>query len=83
MSLLSRQPFWWIGSCSYTIYMIHFPMLWTFQWIFGPRFEGSIFLKAVAITACLLGAGLLTRYVERPFIKMRFSAAREPGAASA
>ena len=77
-SLLSTPVAQWFGSRSYTIYMVHFPVLIAAVELFGEaELQGNIALKAGMIALSLLLADLLTRFVELPMMRAR---RREPAA---
>jgi len=65
-SLLSSKPIAWLGDISYTLYMVHVPVLAAIALAAGPRITSSISLKGLAIGLALLIADILTRWVERP-----------------
>jgi peptidoglycan/LPS O-acetylase OafA/YrhL len=65
-SLLSSGPIAWLGEISYTLYMVHIPVFVGVALLVGARLSGSIPLKGAAILLALLGAHVLTRWVERP-----------------
>lgn len=65
-SLLSSKPAEWLGRISYTLYMVHVPVLAGIALVFGARINASVGLKVVAIALALLAAEALTRFVERP-----------------
>lgn len=65
-SLLSSKPAAWLGGISYTLYMVHVPVLVAMTAIFGTRMNASVGLKTGAIVAALAMASILTVTVERP-----------------
>ncbi|CAN5405127.1 acyltransferase [soil metagenome] len=65
-SLLSSRPAAWLGSISYTLYMVHVPVLVAMTAVFGSRMTASVGLKGGTIVAALAMASILTVAVERP-----------------
>ncbi|MFA5965303.1 MAG: acyltransferase [Sphingomonas sp.] len=65
-SLLSSRPIAWLGSISYTLYMVHIPVLVAMALVFGDRINASIGLKGIAIALAIAAASALTILVERP-----------------
>lgn len=62
---LARQPFQWLGSRSFSLYLIHVPVIFAAAIALG----GTPSLPAilvVALTACLVVAEVFHRLVERP-----------------
>jgi peptidoglycan/LPS O-acetylase OafA/YrhL len=55
--LLAWRPFVWLGTLSYSLYVWHFPVIWTF----GHKRV----LVALAVTLCV--SWLSYRFIERPF----------------
>jgi peptidoglycan/LPS O-acetylase OafA/YrhL len=54
----------WLGSRSFSLYLVHHPIVLAFAYGFhAPSF---VMLLALAVPASLLGAELLHRVVERP-----------------
>lgn len=64
--LLSSRPAQWLGAISFTLYMVHIPVLLMALLIFGASFEGNPPAKLVAFGMALALATLLTRFVEIP-----------------
>ena len=79
-SLLSSGPIAWLGEISYTLYMVHIPVFVGVALLVGARLSGSIPLKGAAILLALLGAHLLTRWVERPAMALGRRLRRPPAA---
>jgi peptidoglycan/LPS O-acetylase OafA/YrhL len=77
-SLLSSKPIAWLGSVSYTLYMVHIPVLVAVALVAGARISSSIPLKGLAIGLALLFADLLTRLVERPAMILGRNLRRQP-----
>lgn len=71
-SLLSSPIAQWFGSRSYTIYMVHFPVMIAAIVLFGEsQLQGNIAIKAGMIAVSLLLADLLTRFVELPLMRSK------------
>ncbi|MDB5673237.1 MAG: acyltransferase 3 [Sphingomonas bacterium] len=66
-TLLSAAPFQAIGRWSYSIYLLHFPILTLVGLTFGSA-AGSIALKAVVVLVTVALSALTYRYVERPLM---------------
>jgi len=82
-SLLSSRPFVWLGSISYSLYLIHVPVL-VAMYVFVGGDRGNPLIRPVALILALAVATLLTRWVERPAMRAgRRLAARRSRAAPA
>jgi peptidoglycan/LPS O-acetylase OafA/YrhL len=69
--LFSTAPFQALGGWSYSIYLLHIPVLLAAERMFGiDRVASSIPLKLVIIFTCLFAAALSYRFVEMPFINL-------------
>jgi peptidoglycan/LPS O-acetylase OafA/YrhL len=66
-TLLSTAPFQAIGRWSYSIYLLHFPVLTLVGLALGSV-AGSIALKALVVTVTIALSALTYRYVERPLM---------------
>ena len=66
-SVLSSRPAHWLGSRSYSLYLIHEPLLVTIAFAMGGRPNVALFLLIV-IPSALLVAELFWRAVENPAI---------------
>lgn len=81
---LSTAPMQWLGSRSFSLYLVHHPIVLALAYGFhAPSF---VTLLALAVPASLLGAELLHRVVERPCHRLARTvgaqvAARTTGAA--
>jgi peptidoglycan/LPS O-acetylase OafA/YrhL len=70
-SLFSSQIAQWGGTRSYTIYMVHFPVLLAGVMIFGEAsLQGNIGLKVGLVGLSLVLADVLTRFVELPGMRL-------------
>jgi peptidoglycan/LPS O-acetylase OafA/YrhL len=68
---LSTRPFQLLGSWSYAIYLIHWPLLLLFVQVFGERaLQGNIALKACIVLLTLILAAVSYRCIELPFIRL-------------
>jgi peptidoglycan/LPS O-acetylase OafA/YrhL len=64
---LSLRPLVWLGTISYSLYLWHFPVLIALG-VWGPAGrQGSLLLRAFAVSLAVVAACVSTRYVERPF----------------
>lgn len=75
-SLFSSAPLRLLGRLSYTIYLVHVPVLKAFVVYFGARLDGSVPLKATAVVCCLVAAYCLHLAVERPAMTLGSRLAR-------
>jgi peptidoglycan/LPS O-acetylase OafA/YrhL len=66
-TLLSTAPFQAIGRWSYSIYLLHFPIITLVGLTFGSA-AGSIALKALVVLVTVALSALTYRYVERPLM---------------
>ncbi len=66
-TLLSTAPFQAIGRWSYSIYLLHFPMLALVGLTLGNP-AGSVALKALVVMVTVAVSALTYRYVERPLM---------------
>jgi peptidoglycan/LPS O-acetylase OafA/YrhL len=65
-SLLSTPPIAWLGRISYTLYMVHVPVLVAVLLVAGDRINNSLTLKGATVALAMLAATALSRWVERP-----------------
>ncbi|MDB6134129.1 MAG: acyltransferase [Verrucomicrobiales bacterium] len=64
-SLLSTTPLQWLGRWSYSIYMLHKPVMWGFIVIYGNRLDGSIPIKMSIIIITLLLSAVTYEFIEK------------------
>lgn len=65
-SLLATAPLQWLGAISYTLYMIHIPVLAAAQALLGTRIDANAGAKLAILAISIAAAALLTLAVERP-----------------
>lgn len=65
-ALLSVRPLTWLGDISYSLYLVHWPILMLPVAATGYMHSLPLWLRVVAATACVPLAWLLYRYVEQP-----------------
>ncbi|MCX2712481.1 acyltransferase family protein [Mycolicibacterium sp. J2] len=65
-AVLSVRPLTWLGDISYSLYLVHWPVLMLPVAATGYMQPLPLWLRAVAATACIPLAWLLYRYVEQP-----------------
>lgn len=76
-SALSSRPIAWLGRISYSLYMVHVPVLVVLALIFGSM--NGLLPKLAAVLLSLVAAEALTRWVERPGMSTgRYLLARFP-----
>lgn len=63
-TLLERRTPQWLGRVSYSLYLVHVPLLATLVYLWGT--ENWLLAVTVGLPASLLLAGLFHRYVEAP-----------------
>jgi len=77
--VLDNAPLQWLGTRSYSIYLLHLPVItwvyWPIQTTSRPEFL-QLAVTSVALTA--LGAALLHRYVEQPALRLRARGGPQP-----
>jgi peptidoglycan/LPS O-acetylase OafA/YrhL len=66
-TFLSNAPFQAIGRWSYSIYLLHFPILTLVGLTLGNP-AGSVVLKALVVLATVALSALTYRYVELPLM---------------
>jgi peptidoglycan/LPS O-acetylase OafA/YrhL len=64
--LLALRPVQWLGDVSYSLYLVHWPLLVLPTMIWPTLPYAS---RLLAVPAGLLVAALLNRFVERPFLR--------------
>ena len=74
--LLSTRPLAWLGSCSYSLYLIHLPIVVAIsQKVVGPRFGQGLpafaALTAIVVPLSLVGAWFFAQVFEFPFLRHR------------
>lgn len=69
--LLQSSPLVWLGDCSYSLYLWHWPIL-VFSGQLWPDRGWHVTIAIVAV--CLMTGRLSWRYVEEPFRRMRMHA---------
>lgn len=65
-ALLSLRPLTWIGDISYSLYLVHWPLLVLPVAATGYMHGSPMWLRAAIVAACVPLAWLLYRYVEQP-----------------
>lgn len=65
-SLFATAPFQWLGAISYTLYMVHIPVLAAAQLWLGERIDANAAGKLAILAASIAAAAMLTLAVERP-----------------
>jgi peptidoglycan/LPS O-acetylase OafA/YrhL len=68
-ALLDRSVFQWIGRISYSLYLIHLPVLLTLFYVLLGHVP-FVFVAALAIISSLVAATLMHRFVEVPAINL-------------
>jgi peptidoglycan/LPS O-acetylase OafA/YrhL len=65
---LHTGPLRWVGKVSYSLYLLHAVILWSFVSLFWLHTTHHILLILLAIAVSLVAADLAYRWVERPAI---------------
>ena len=65
-SLFETAPFQWLGAISYTLYMVHIPVLAAAAALVGARIDANAGAKLAILAASIAAAAVLTVVVERP-----------------
>ncbi|NGO52226.1 acyltransferase family protein [Allomesorhizobium camelthorni] len=73
MRLLASRPAEWVGKRSYSIYLVHWPIV--VLWKMGTDFTLSPVEKAIGLIVAVVAGAVLHDVVERPF---RFHRAQTP-----
>lgn len=65
----------WLGQRSYSIYIVHYPLIWVVSWAiqrFHPftRLEALIATAIIVIPATIVVADCLYRFIEKPMIEI-------------
>lgn len=79
--LLSRQPFRWLGTISFSLYLVHVPLIVTFSYLFGSW--GPVRVAALAIPTALIVGSLFYAVVEKPAHRLSKRLGRAVGRAFA
>ena len=86
--LFSTSPMVWLGEVSYSLYMIHFPVLRTLNIIFRPErlhamgVAAAVVAYVLSIVVCVIAAAALYYLIERPLrVRLRNAAGELPRAA--
>jgi peptidoglycan/LPS O-acetylase OafA/YrhL len=74
--MLEARPLLWLGSISYSLYLYHSSVGWRFvslmQWVMPGQWLPlrALAVYAAGITLCVLFAAIMSRLVERPFLRL-------------
>lgn len=79
--LLGCLPLVWLGQVSFSLYLVHVPVLMAAQSQFDGLVSGPVSL-AIGVATALLAASLMHRWVERPSRELAKSAERRLGRSS-
>jgi peptidoglycan/LPS O-acetylase OafA/YrhL len=76
--LLAAKPLAWLGTISYSLYLMHHPILQPLYllrpaWAQGPL-QATIYLLVIGLPAILLGVTIFWFFFERPFVSRRTKA---------
>lgn len=63
-SVLSHQPFRWLGAISFSLYLVHVPIIITFSYLFGSW--GPIRVAALAVPVALIVGTVFYAVIEKP-----------------
>lgn len=78
-TLFSTAPFQALGRWSYSIYLLHIPMLRVVERLFHSA-DGSVKLKILVVVSTLVASAIVYRWIELPLMKggLRMPARAEP-----
>jgi peptidoglycan/LPS O-acetylase OafA/YrhL len=80
--LFSTRPFTFLGKTSYSIYLMHVPVITISWYIIGTKFYASgNDWKMLMVLPCVAVAAMTYHYVERPFIERMRQAPKPEDAA--
>jgi len=65
-ALLSLRPFTWVGDISYSLYLVHWPLLVLPVAATGYMHNSPMWLRVAIVATCVPLAWLVYRYVEQP-----------------
>ncbi|WP_052506469.1 acyltransferase family protein [Mycolicibacterium llatzerense] len=77
-ALLSLRPLTWIGDISYSLYLVHWPLLVLPVAATGYMQASPMWLRVAIVVACVPLAWLLYTYVEQPGQRLRWLNASRP-----
>lgn len=72
-SLLSLTPFQWVGTVSFSLYLVHWPLISLTEYIFFAPLNPVRAIVVMVLTLCL--GWLLYRYAEKPRFSVRMASA--------
>lgn len=75
--LLSSRPLVWLGAVSYSVYLLHIPLLWSASTLLGEPVDGLGRLPLIAVV--LVAAQLCYRYFELPAQRWVLARLSRPG----
>ena len=76
LAFLCARPMVFIGTISYSLYLVHWPLLIIPQIVAGDHNPLPLWQKLALATACVPVAWLLYRFVEEPFRRLRVPTSR-------
>lgn len=80
--LITNRALVGIGVCSYSLYLLHLPVLLLFQHFF-PYLSNDLWFMILVIFPASIGAAVITRvFIERPaqiWVKRKWAASKKPG----
>ncbi len=65
-SVFSSWPMKFLGDISYTVYLVHVPLLLVFARFLGPEIDGNAVAKIMVLLCSIAGAWALTKGLEQP-----------------
>ena len=77
MKLLNLGPVVFIGVLSYSLYLVHYPMLFAVERLIPDA--GLLLRAAIGLPASVLASWLIWLLVERPCARLRKRFAHAPG----
>lgn len=70
ISLLENKPFIYLGRSSYSIYLMHTPIIYLMLYFKSDDINFNIFIAVMSVLATVIVSSLTFTFIERPLIKI-------------
>lgn len=70
ISLLESKPFIYLGRVSYSIYLMHTPIIYLILYFKSDDFNFNILFAVISVIATVIVSSLTFRFIERPLVKI-------------